>query len=109
MTIADLNDVYSTDFLCFIAQFVKEWNDFGLVGQCYIQAPQFRILFQDFRKFVYVGNLKVKILGIDAFLGKFFGKKTFTKTMSQRVAYNSVFIHCSFRFFWPGTWCRGQK
>ena len=111
--LCDSDDVDSTDGACLFAQLVQQWNDCLLVWQRYVQSSEGWVGRNDLPEVFNVRNLKVEILGINAFFLELIRKEAFAETMSKREADKAVCCHNSLQKWCfisaPDTWCKCRR
>ena len=111
--LCDADDIDGTNGVCFFAQFVQQWDNSLLVRQRYVQSSEGWVRLDDLPEVFNVWNLKVEILGVNAFFLEFLCKEAFAETMSKRKTDKAVCCHiilqkwCSISV--PDTWCKCQR
>ena len=93
LLLAYLDDIDGTNRLGVIVQLIQERNDLFLIRNGYVQAYQVGVTQQDIGQFINCRNFKVDIFGINVFGLELLVEEVLGKRMSERIAYQTEFIH----------------
>ncbi len=94
--VGNADDIHGTDGTGLVAQFIQKRDDGLFVGQRDVEALQIGIPAENVREVFHLGNVKVEILGIDAFFPEFLGEEFAAETVAKGVADESVCFHFYF-------------